>query len=440
LFDLSISGRSAIALTLLAGLIFLVYSAVLSPHSFGYYNDDAMYLSSAKSLATGHGYRQISLPFDIAQTKYPPLFPFILSLVWRLRPDFPANLTALMMVAVAGSIAAALLTWIYFTRCKYTSRWMGLLIVGLAAINGTTISLSVGVFSEMVYAMFAVIALLLAETYEEKEKAPILGILLGIAIGCAFLTRVTGITLLIAIGLYFLMRRKLRRAVVPLSVAFLFMLAWGLWTHHNRAGIVEPNAVFYTDYMRYSYDLVRDAHVASHEPMLVVAGEMGWKNLVQLLGYWVPSETLGSYMNWLTFPSTELQPVLLRCILLLGLFFIGLGMRTDRMPRWRLLPIYVLLYIGIHLTLPYHFNTFDRYLAPILPFAILCLIKGLQESVRLTRSWARSMSPPFSRFANGIAILIVFLLGGFALTSYSLGLSNTLKYRKDDVVQRSYQD
>src|SRR5215472_14975683 len=58
----------------------------------GAYHDDAVYLVSAKSLAGNSGYRILSLPERPFQTKYPPVLPFLLSLIWRLDPRFPENL------------------------------------------------------------------------------------------------------------------------------------------------------------------------------------------------------------------------------------------------------------------------------------------------------------------------------------------------------------
>ena len=451
--------RSAIApviLVILIILIFLVYSSVLSPRSFGYYNDDAIYLSTAKALATGHGYRLIDLPYVPAQTKYPPLFPFLLSLIWRLRPDFPANLTALMMVSVSASLLTAAFTWVYMTRYRYTTGWWALVIVGLAAINLNTVEFSVGVFSEMVYTMFAVVALVLAEHYEEVDRSTaltiLLGTLLGLAMGFAFLTRVAGITLLIAVGFYFLLRGRLKRAVIPLGVACAFVLAWGAWTHYNKTTFVEPNAVFHTDYLRYSYNLVREASVATHRPMLIAGARMVARNLLHLVGYWIPAETLGSFTDWLPAMTKHFQPLLLRVVFILCLLLIGVGMRKDRIPRLRLLPIYVVLYVGLHLTLPYHFNTYDRYLAPILPFTILYLIKGASEVVRTGRSSRAGVTLPGvvaagSRTSRGLRVLrlgvavpVLLFVAAFGVVSYSAGVRDTLKNWKANAITRNSED
>src|SRR5207248_9770976 len=75
----------------LAPSIYLAWQWRTMPH-LGFYHDDGIYWVSAKSLAEGHGYRILSLPNQPLQTKYPPLFPALLALVWKVNPAFPANL------------------------------------------------------------------------------------------------------------------------------------------------------------------------------------------------------------------------------------------------------------------------------------------------------------------------------------------------------------
>jgi hypothetical protein len=83
--------------TVLVFLLLLIPSAYLVSKSpdmpeFGRLHDDGLFFVSAKSLATGQGFRILSLPEQPAQTKYPILYPLYLSLVWRANPHFPENL------------------------------------------------------------------------------------------------------------------------------------------------------------------------------------------------------------------------------------------------------------------------------------------------------------------------------------------------------------
>ena len=81
---------------------YIVY--LRAPATFGMFHDDGVYLVTAKALATGQGYRIASLPGQPAQTKYPELFPWLLSLVWRAFPVFPQNLPWLRIVPFGAAI------------------------------------------------------------------------------------------------------------------------------------------------------------------------------------------------------------------------------------------------------------------------------------------------------------------------------------------------
>src|ERR1700688_4086208 len=68
------------------------------PH-FGILQDDGLYLIGGKALAQDSGYRILSLPGQLYQTKSPPLYPLYLSLAWRAIPAFPANLSLAIMLS-----------------------------------------------------------------------------------------------------------------------------------------------------------------------------------------------------------------------------------------------------------------------------------------------------------------------------------------------------
>src|ERR1700722_8014979 len=83
-------------------ILFLTIMVGLKPANFfGSFSDDALYFSSAKSLAEGHGYILPSIPGTPAATKYPILLPWLLSLVWRFHPSFPGNIHVATAVMVA---------------------------------------------------------------------------------------------------------------------------------------------------------------------------------------------------------------------------------------------------------------------------------------------------------------------------------------------------
>ncbi|MGB9604262.1 MAG: hypothetical protein ACPL88_00100, partial [Bryobacteraceae bacterium] len=103
------------------------------PH-FGSLVDDGVYWVSAKALAEGQGYRVVSLPEKPWQTKYPPLYPAYMALVWKLNPRFPENLSLATLFAWLWAPPVLLLSFLMF-------RMLGLvlaeacLLTALLAVN-----------------------------------------------------------------------------------------------------------------------------------------------------------------------------------------------------------------------------------------------------------------------------------------------------------------
>src|SRR5689334_18047232 len=102
-------------LALVTGCVLLLgiayWIAVRAP-AVGLYHDDGVYLTTAKALATGQGYRIISLPDEIPQTKYPILFPLTLATMWKLSPHFPNNAFLLKLVPLSFGLAWLVLSYV----------------------------------------------------------------------------------------------------------------------------------------------------------------------------------------------------------------------------------------------------------------------------------------------------------------------------------------
>ena len=91
----------------------------------GIYHDDGVYISTAKALAQGQGYRLINLPNAPVQTRYPLLYPALLALIWKLWPSFPDNLLAMQWLALLLGAVTIGLAYLYMVRCTYVCRGVG---------------------------------------------------------------------------------------------------------------------------------------------------------------------------------------------------------------------------------------------------------------------------------------------------------------------------
>jgi hypothetical protein len=64
----------------------------------------------------GKGYSLLNSPTPGILPLYPPAFPFVLSLVFRLAPSFPQNIYLLKAISIAAMLGAGWLTYRYFQR------------------------------------------------------------------------------------------------------------------------------------------------------------------------------------------------------------------------------------------------------------------------------------------------------------------------------------
>src|SRR5260370_993424 len=102
----------------------------------GFYHDDGLYFVSARSLAETGEYRIASLPAQPWQTKYPPLFPALLALVWKLNPSFPSNLPLATLFAWLAFPAYLAAVYAFLREYGFSLRERVVLFV-VAAINTT---------------------------------------------------------------------------------------------------------------------------------------------------------------------------------------------------------------------------------------------------------------------------------------------------------------
>ena len=122
--------------------------AWLAP-GIGLYHDDAVYLVTAKALISGHGYAIDSLPNAVAQTKYPPVFPVLLSL-FLLISDNPQWLKLLPVICGAGWLY---LTWRLLVKMGASGNG-ALFLVGLTAASPMVVFLTTNLMSETLFAVF----------------------------------------------------------------------------------------------------------------------------------------------------------------------------------------------------------------------------------------------------------------------------------------------
>lgn len=217
---------------------------------FGVHHDDAIYWVGAKSLATGQGYRVLSYPGEPFQTKYPPLFPALLSIAWKLDPVFPQNLRW-----------AALLAWLmmpfYILLVRRVVRdfgfsvWWSWGITAAIGYNVMTVLLSLSLMSELAFSVLLLAVLILAE----REQVP--GWALGLLAGAAFLLRSLALPLAVTVPLCFCIQGRRRDAVWFLCGMLPVIGLWQGWVRFHQFPATDAIGLYYTNYLGFHLKHVR---------------------------------------------------------------------------------------------------------------------------------------------------------------------------------------
>src|SRR5712691_10474039 len=245
-----------------------------------YLHDDGVLFISAQSLATGNGYRIPSLPEIPAQTKFPPLYPIYLSLIWRLNPHFPDNLRLARLFSWGLLAACISLAWRLYRSDGFREKqtW---LMAGLLAINPYLILFGSSMFSEIFFTC-CVLATFLAA----RQKGTAMIVAAGLAAACAYLSRTAGLALLVSVPAWLVWRREGRRAAVFIAAMLPALIGWALWSKAHLPHSSDQTLLYYTDYFGYR------ALNFGFDNLAVIL----WKNFDQIL-YGMGSLTLPKVLD-----------------------------------------------------------------------------------------------------------------------------------------------
>ncbi len=215
----------------------------------GLYHDDAIYVSTAKSLAEGHGYRLRGVPEEPLQTKYPILYPALLAVVWNIWPSFPNNLLAMQGISLVAGAATVGMCYLYLVRFGYFSRSVAAASGLLCATSSSFLYFSTHTLTEMPFALLMVVALWgVDRQLVRPSQSRLSHVGLGIVLALPFLCRTIGAPLIpAALWVLFRSRQRLRWYVFGIIAT---SLPWILWSVMGR-GIwdADPTLGYYTDYL-----------------------------------------------------------------------------------------------------------------------------------------------------------------------------------------------
>ena len=222
-----------VAAILLAAIAVAAGVAVITVGVCGVYHDDGVYVSTAKALAEGRGYRLINLPAAPLQTRYPILYPAGLALIWRVWPVFPQNLIAMQSLSLLSGAAAIGLGYLYAVRVQGCRRMTAALGMALCATAPTFAYFSTQTLSEIPFAVGLIVALwIVAEEQTRPTTSRAREGLVGLALAIPCLLRLVGLVIVVPM-LYALWRHN-RRILWYAIGALLPLAAWMGWVWSAR--------------------------------------------------------------------------------------------------------------------------------------------------------------------------------------------------------------
>jgi hypothetical protein len=248
----------------LACIFAAFFTAVVRLHPknfFGYTQDDSIYFSSAKGLAEGKGYVLTSVPGSPAATKYPILYPWLLSWVWRWNPSFPSNLADAIAINFLFGVAFLAISFLLLRRFRSLRDVEALLLIAFCAMHPLVIFFSGSLHSEIPFAALALASLLVADDAMRPAARPLLAIISGVLVGLSMMVRVFAIPVaagIVVAALYRGTRRQLVSFIAALT-PFFGVLCWRvIWPALPQSPVSGPLAssvawihtwAYYTSYV-----------------------------------------------------------------------------------------------------------------------------------------------------------------------------------------------
>ena len=246
---------------LTAGFLFLVVSR-WSPDQFGGYHDDTLYWSSAQALAEGRGSLLPSIPGEPPRTKYPPLYPWLASLIWRVWPVFPANLAAgLWFSALAG--CAFLVGCFFLFRQLGLAEPVALALTAACGLHPTTLILASSLLSDMLFIALAVWAFVgawsgLRPNGDKPANSRVWWFAAAVVL-VATATRSVGIAAALGIGAFAVLRGRTSRGLIVAGCGLASVGASVVWSALLRSAAgpdlsgaaagFRQTMLFYTSYI-----------------------------------------------------------------------------------------------------------------------------------------------------------------------------------------------
>ncbi|OAI47946.1 hypothetical protein AYO44_08410 [Planctomycetaceae bacterium SCGC AG-212-F19] len=385
---LTLTREDAILATALFLAMLVTGSFAMVPYVSGALLDDSVYVVTAMALAEGQGYRQLHLPGEPYQTKYPVLYPAALALLYQIAPSFPDYLPLMKGFTLGCGALGLALAYLYLVRFGYATRPQAIAATLLCVSSFRFNAMAATTMSEMPFLLGLVGALWsldkeIRSSAASRWPALLCGAMLAMPAAC----RAVGVVVLFT-GLAGLWRygRSLRWPVLGAALLLLIGTSWhsayfGQW---RTGGAGSGGDVDYFGWIR---------EVGWHAFGKVIAqngGETIWLLTIQ------GADGITAVKSSLPSAAWALIPVLFGVAALALLVF--------RLHRFRPLEWILLAYLLVVLVWPWPPS---RFLLPVLPLWLIYPVELVSRGIR-----AVTRQPFVSGAVGAAALSLILLLNG----------------------------
>ena len=369
----------------LAALALAVAVLTITPWPVGVFQDDAIYVVLAKALATGEGFRMINLPGAPHATHFPPGYPLVLAVLWRLVPSFPDNIVVFKFVNALFLAGTAAFTY-RFARARLDLGPLGACVgAAVGTISVVVLMITGVVLSEPLYMLLVVPTLLLAERAAEDGR-PTAAVAAGVMIGVLALVRTVGVFVLPAALIVLIVRRRWRSAALLTASALVFLVPWQLWITAYQGETAPPLVGKYGAYGSW----LADGYRVGGWPFARAVIE---KNADELFGF----------LGYITLPVAPVWPRMISLGAVLALTAVGAW------SVWRRIPITILFLLGyaaVILAWPFEPTRFALVWWPVLASLV---------AAGMVRVWQwRPASMLSSGIRGSIMVASIVVVAGYA--------------------------
>jgi hypothetical protein len=394
-------------------ILFLTIMVRLKPANFfGSFSDDALYFSSAKTLAEGHGYVLPSIPGTPAATKYPILLPWLLSLVWRFNPSFPGNIHVATAVMVAFGCSYVVASFLFLWRYAGIKDYEVLMLTAFCALHPVVLRYSALLSSDIPFAALSIITFIIGDRYMRRDAGLGGAAVTAVLSGLSLLLRVLGAPIATGLLLCAIWRRAWRQAAVLSAIIAPFFL-WVMWTSVIKPPPLPPQPLalfgpgwqqtwlYYT-----SYTGMRKLSMID----LGLATNIFLSHLLYFIadssGYLISPLVRRNVIVW--FVAT---------LLTFAIILFGIRLQVKR-SGWQAIHFSLFLYVAVILFWDY--LGWDRFLLAFLPLFAAGFYWGAKELVSL--AWhGRSSQVLMDKLIAGTLCAAILLLSTAVLWNFVFG-------------------